>query len=98
MGSSGHPLGCETDIVLDLGERSRQRREEEERDRGNAQHAGLAYEVPNPEDLDQNQDVSGLPWGSLSLKHVVETGKAKEERESREGSTTPAVQGRGPTQ
>jgi hypothetical protein len=31
------------------------------------------------------EELSGLPWGSLSLRHVVSKGKAKEE-DSRRGS------------
>ncbi len=34
-----------------------------------------------------DDELSGLPWGSMSLKHVVSKGKAKEE-ESRRGSRT----------
>ena len=34
-----------------------------------------------------DEELSGLPWGSLSLKHVVSKGKAREE-ESRRGSKT----------
>jgi len=32
-----------------------------------------------------DDELSGLPWGSLSLRHVVSKGKAKED-ESRRGS------------
>lgn len=32
-----------------------------------------------------DDELSGLPWGSLSLKHVVSKGRAREE-ESRRGS------------
>lgn len=32
-----------------------------------------------------NDELSGLPWGSLSLKHVVSKGRVREE-ESRRGS------------
>ena len=32
-----------------------------------------------------DDELSGLPWGSLSLKHVISKGKAKEE-DSRRGS------------
>lgn len=33
------------------------------------------------------EELSGLPWGSLSLRHVVSKGKAKEEN-SRRGSNS----------
>lgn len=35
--------------------------------------------------MGDDDELSGLPWGSLSLKHVVSTGHAREE-ESRRGS------------
>lgn len=89
-------------MTWSAGRRSRQRIQEEQRERENVQRAGSAYEAPNPEDLDGHQEMSGLPWGGLSLKHVFETGRAKEEKESqrtsREGSVPAAPPARAPTQ
>ena len=34
-----------------------------------------------------DEELSGLPWGSISMKHVVKKGKSREE-ESRRGSKT----------
>lgn len=42
-----------------------------------------------------DDELSGLPWGSLSLKHVVTKGKAKES-ESRRGGSRRDVDSRGP--
>lgn len=50
------------------------------------QRAASAYEPPDPAKLQGNDEVSGLPWGGLSIKHVVEAGKAKQERDSLQAS------------
>ncbi|KAI9831277.1 MAG: hypothetical protein M1826_003716 [Phylliscum demangeonii] len=75
--------------------RARQQREEQERDRRNQELAAGAYAVPDPSALHENEEMSGLPWGGLSIKHVVETGRAKESREphraSREASAAAAA-------
>lgn len=46
--------------------------------------AAGAYNAPEPEDVD-NAEEPGLPWGSVSLRHVIKTGKAREQN-SRETS------------
>lgn len=61
----------------------RQQREDSERDSENQRHAARSYSTPEPEDLDTNEE--GLPWGSLSLRHVITTGRNKEQS-SRETS------------
>ena len=66
------------------GEKVRLQREETERREVNEQHAGAAYSAPEPDEVDTG-DESGLPWGSLSFRHVIATGKAKE-KSSRETS------------
>ncbi len=60
-----------------------------ERNAENQQHAGSSYTSPEPETIDSNQNLSGLPWGGISMKHIVETGKSKEQnsqQSSRENS------------
>ena len=37
--------------------------------------------------MGHEEELSGLPWGSLSLKHIVSKGKSREE-DSRRGSKT----------
>jgi hypothetical protein len=75
------------------GEKEKKKRDDEVRVAENQQVAGSAYTAPDARDLARNANPAGLPWGSVSLKHVVETGKAKEElaqQVSREGSAGPA--------
>ncbi|KAK1061821.1 hypothetical protein LTR12_006378 [Friedmanniomyces endolithicus] len=65
-------------------DKMRLQKEVSERDAENARKASGAYRTPEPEDLDR-QEPSGLPWGGISLRHVIATGKAKEQS-SRETS------------
>ena len=71
--------------VADTGEgdKVRQQREDSERNAENQRLAGGAYNAPNPEDIQTIEE--GLPWGSISMRHVVETG-GKKEQSSRETS------------
>ncbi|KAK0833978.1 hypothetical protein LTR73_001741 [Friedmanniomyces endolithicus] len=65
-------------------DKMRLQREVSERDADNTRKASGAYRTPEPEDLDRSES-SGLPWGGISLRHVIATGKAKEQS-SRETS------------
>ncbi|MCJ1317484.1 hypothetical protein MMC15_002809 [Xylographa vitiligo] len=74
-------------------EKEKRKREDDARIAENQQAAGSAYAAPNARDLAPNANPAGLPWGSVSIKHVLEAGKAKEQREqqaSREGSAAPS--------
>ena len=66
------------------GDKVRQQKEEQERGAADQMRAGGAYTAPEPDEVDTG-DEAGLPWGSISLRHVVATGKAKEQS-SRETS------------
>lgn len=72
-----------------LGDKARQLREENERAAENQRRAGGAYTTPEPEDIDDDHE-EGLPWGGISLRHVFETGRSKEQS-SRETSINTAV-------
>lgn len=78
---------CSTSTDSCTGEKTKEQKEACERDAKNQRSAGLAYTTPDPEYMDADYELSGLPWGSLSLKHVVERGNARE-RESQQGSQT----------
>ncbi|MCJ1431757.1 hypothetical protein MMC27_001112 [Xylographa pallens] len=74
-------------------EKEKRKREDDVRIAENQQAAGSAYAAPNARDLAPNANPVGLPWGSVSIKHVLEAGKAKEQRvqqASREGSAAPS--------
>ncbi|TVY29087.1 hypothetical protein LHYA1_G002513 [Lachnellula hyalina] len=66
-------------------DKTKDAKERQERDADNQAHAGHSYNTPDPDEMGGNDELSGLPWGSLSLKHVVSKGRAKES-ESRRGS------------
>lgn len=53
----------------------------------NQLRAGYSYSSPTPNELaGQGYDLSGLPWGGPSMKHIVERGQAKE-RDSQQGGS-----------
>jgi hypothetical protein len=77
-----------------VGDKVRDQKEQTEREVENQRRAGSSYASPDPENIDQKQDLSGLPWGGISMKHIVETGKSREEksqRSSRESSVYAAA-------
>ncbi|KAF1838700.1 hypothetical protein BDW02DRAFT_488596 [Decorospora gaudefroyi] len=70
-------------------EKIKDQREETEREVENQRKAGSSYASPEPESIDTSQTLSGLPWGGISMKHIVEKGKIKEQssqQSSRENS------------
>ncbi|KAI4151868.1 MAG: hypothetical protein LQ340_003239 [Diploschistes diacapsis] len=74
--------------------RSKKRHEEEEKLRvaQNQSAAGSSYKAPGPEDLG-NEDPTGLPWGSVSLRQVFDGGKGKSTQSPhppKEGFATPS--------
>lgn len=69
-------------------EKARDNRERSERDSRNQENAGNSYRVPTPGDMDTAPDLSGLPWGSMSLNHVVRRGHDAESRRSGSGQGT----------
>ncbi|TDZ22599.1 hypothetical protein Cob_v004607 [Colletotrichum orbiculare MAFF 240422] len=54
----------------------------EVRDEQNNAHAQNSYTVCSPEALGQQEQESGLPWGSISMRHVVSRGHEHESRRS----------------
>jgi hypothetical protein len=48
--------------------------------------AGNAYTQPNPRELERNNDLSGVPWGSLNMRHVFERGQ----QAAQQGNRTPS--------
>ncbi|KAH7072888.1 hypothetical protein BKA63DRAFT_53099 [Paraphoma chrysanthemicola] len=70
-------------------DKAKEQKEEADREAENRRRAGSSYASPEPEDIETNHNLSGLPWGGISMKHVVETGKNKEQssqQSSRENS------------
>ncbi|CAD6441911.1 5c364c24-b740-4438-af7f-6fc5c4b4da57 [Sclerotinia trifoliorum] len=54
--------------------------ERQDRDSENRAHAGHSYHTADANDVYyDNPDASGSPWGSLSMKHVVSKGRARED-------------------
>jgi len=65
-----------------IGDKAKEAKERQDREAENRSYANQTYQTPNPS-LEED-DLFGLPWGSLSLRHVVTKGRAREE-ESRWG-------------
>jgi hypothetical protein len=59
------------------GEKAREQKETAERSAEDRRRAGGSYSAADPGDLDTG-DEEGLPWGSISLRHVVSTSRSKE--------------------
>ncbi|TKA65402.1 hypothetical protein B0A49_10681, partial [Cryomyces minteri] len=75
-------------------DKTKLQKEESDRKAENQRQASSAYTPPEPGDLDVGDNLSGLPWGSLSMSHVVLKGKAKEQssqQSSRETSVYAAA-------
>ncbi|KAI0459794.1 hypothetical protein F5B21DRAFT_198215 [Xylaria acuta] len=65
-------------------EKQKEHKERAERDDRNQENAGSIYHVPDAGELGpDNDDLSGLPWGGVSMRHVVARGH---ESETRRGS------------
>jgi hypothetical protein len=59
----------------------------------NQENAVNAYRIPQPDDLRQEQDTSGLPWGSFNMQYIVARGH---ESASQQGSRRASDQQRSP--
>jgi hypothetical protein len=68
-----------------VGDKAKEAKERQDREAENRAHSENSYYTPDPGEMGTEEELSGLPWGSLSLKHAVSKGKAKED-ESRGGS------------
>ncbi|KAI0446573.1 hypothetical protein F4803DRAFT_472831 [Xylaria telfairii] len=65
-------------------EKQKEHKERAERDDRNQENAGSSYRVPDAGELGpDDDDLSGLPWGGVSMRHVVARGH---ESETRRGS------------
>lgn len=85
-------------MLTRVGDKLKEQKEETDREIDNRRRAGSAYASPEPDDLDAGQNLSGLPWGGISMKHVVEAGKSKEQssqQSSRDESVYGSASGRG---
>ncbi|KFY28419.1 hypothetical protein V493_02935 [Pseudogymnoascus sp. VKM F-4281 (FW-2241)] len=61
--------------------RAKEAQESGHRNAKNQLHAGISYTIPEANDLGLELELSGLPWGGLSMSRIVKRGK-----ETKEGS------------
>lgn len=72
---------------MEIGDKAKEVKERQERDANDRAHAGHSYHTPDASELAQDEELSGLPWGGMSMQHVISKGKAREEG-SGQGSRT----------
>jgi hypothetical protein len=77
-------------MLKTIGEKAREQKEATERSAEDQRRAGGSYCAADPSDLDTGSGEEGLPWGSISLRHIVSTGRSKE-KDSRGDSTRTAT-------
>ena len=75
-----------TILKLHQGERTKQRKEESERQSQNERLAGSAYTTAAPGEIDEGSNLSGVPWGGPSLGLVVQQGTSRAQSTSRSAS------------
>ncbi|KAI1663025.1 hypothetical protein F4813DRAFT_342695 [Daldinia decipiens] len=65
-------------------EKVREQKEKAERESRNLENAASSYRLPSSDEIaaDDGIDLSGLPWGSLSMTHVLARGYETESRRS----------------
>ncbi|KUJ15557.1 uncharacterized protein LY89DRAFT_554258, partial [Mollisia scopiformis] len=68
-------------------DKAKEAKERQERDANDRAHAGHSYHTPDPSEMEPDEELSGLPWGGMSMKHVVSRGKAREEQSRRSSRT-----------
>ncbi|KAH8664288.1 hypothetical protein BX600DRAFT_512338 [Xylariales sp. PMI_506] len=59
-------------------EKAKEQREKSERDMRNQEHAGSSYHVPAPDELPDQSECDGLPWGSVNMRYVMSRGQETE--------------------
>jgi hypothetical protein len=80
------------------GAKKKEEREEARREQDNRARAGSIYQSPEPREMGDDRDLSGLPWGGFSMGHMAQSNRAKEEqarRSSQEATSYSATSGHG---
>ncbi|KAI2473731.1 hypothetical protein F4781DRAFT_937 [Annulohypoxylon bovei var. microspora] len=65
-------------------EKAKEQKEKAERESHNLRNAHSSYQLPSSDEIaaDDGINLSGLPWGSMSMKHVLAMGYETESRRS----------------
>ena len=78
VGNPFHRTGACEYRLMTTGDKAREQKEASERSAEDQRQSGGSYSAANPDDLDTGSGEEGLPWGSISLRHIVSTGRSKE--------------------
>lgn len=59
--------------MREIGDKAKEAKERADRDAENRAHAHHSYHVTDARELGNDEgELSGLPWGGLNFRHVVE--------------------------
>lgn len=75
------------------GDKIKEQKEEAERELENQKRAGGSYVPPEPGSIDTDYTLSGLPWGGISIKYIMEQGKRSEQIARQSSSLDPMYEG-----
>jgi hypothetical protein len=68
MSQSTNDKAKEVEVHQDREAQNAEVHDREARDRA---HAGHAYRIPDPGEMETGDKLSGLSWGSLPLKYII---------------------------
>ncbi|KAK1919613.1 hypothetical protein P3342_001905 [Pyrenophora teres f. teres] len=74
-------------------DKTKEQKEENVRDAENQEKAGGSYVSPEPGSFDTDQTLSGLPWGGISMKYIVEQGRRREQIYRQSACLNPRYEG-----
>ncbi|KAA8623039.1 bZIP-1 domain containing protein [Pyrenophora tritici-repentis] len=57
----------------------KEQKEDAEREAENQKRAAGSYVSPEPESFKPDQTLSGLPWGGISMRYIVEQGRRRDQ-------------------
>lgn len=75
------------------GDKIREQKEEAEREVENQKRAGGSYVPPEPANIETDHTLSGLPWGGISMKYIVEQGRRREQMARQSSCLDPVYEG-----
>lgn len=66
-----------TDSGFHVGDKAKEFKEPQDPDSEDRSHASSSYQTPEPRDTGTDNELSGIPWGSLSMRHVISKSQAE---------------------
>ena len=91
-------LLCRMGANLLIGERSKQEKEDRQRETENTERAGLTYANSDVNNMDPSNNLDGVPWGGYNIRYPMELSKSEgrpSDQSSAAGSSPNTGYGRG---